>query len=153
METPIYSEKQAMKFRWPLAALGMAIMFFGALQTWQREPFGAATMVLFAFVFGLVLWGFTVFSIVVTPTELRFGFPLFRKRFSLDEVEIGDVEKIALLAGIGIHFWNRKWVYNARLGQGVNVTHGRYHYLVGTGQPEQLQHALLQVVPRRSVHS
>ncbi len=149
MESEIYSEKQAMKFRWPLAVLGAAIMIVGAAGTWEKEPYGAATMIFFALVFALVIWGFTVFSIVVTPTELRFGFPLFRKRFALSELEIGDVEKIGLLAGIGIHFWNRKWVYNARLGRGVNLTHGRYHYLVGSEQPEQLQSALMQLIPRR----
>jgi hypothetical protein len=38
METPIYSEKQAMQFRWPIAVLGVAIMLFGASQIWQKEP-------------------------------------------------------------------------------------------------------------------
>lgn len=148
METPIYTEKQAMSFRWPMALLGSAIMLFGAAQMWDQEPYGAAAMVLFAVAFAFVLWGFTVFSVVVTPTELRFGFPIFRKRFPLGEVEIGDVERIGLMAGIGIHLWNRKWVYNARLGRGVNIRHGRFQYLVGSNEPEQLQNALLQVRPR-----
>ena len=150
METPLYSEKQAMRFRWPLAVLGVAIMLYGAMETWPTEPLGAMVMILLAAGFVFVFCAFTVFTVVVTPTELRFGFPIFRKRFQLAEVEIGEVERIGVLAGIGIHFWNRKWVYNGRFGQGVNIRHGRYRYLVGTGRPAELQNVLMQSVPRRA---
>ena len=148
METPIYSEKQVMKLRWLLATVGIAIMLVGAYLNFNREPFGSLVMVLFAAAFGVIWLGFTTFSIVVTPTELRFGFPIFRKRFPLTTVQVGDVDKIGFLAGIGIHFWAGKWVYNARFGSGVNITHGRVRYLLGSNQPEHFQSALMQLVPR-----
>ena len=148
METPIYAEKQVMKFRWLLTAAGVAVMVLGAWQTWRAEPISAIAMLIFAGIFVVILRGFTQFSTVVTPTELRFGFPLFRKRFLLTTLEVGDVQRITLLAGIGIHFWGGKWVYNARYGSGVNLKHGRFRYLIGSDQPERLQSTLLQLVPR-----
>jgi hypothetical protein len=151
METTIYRESQVMKFRWLLTLVGVVVMAVGAWQTWPHQPFESVIMILFALLFAVILYGFTEFSVVITPTELRFGFPIYRKRFRLTEISVGDIEKIAVLAGIGIHFWNRKWVYNGRYGRGVNVTHGRYHYLLGSNSPEQLQNALLQQVPHAPV--
>jgi hypothetical protein len=148
METTIYRESQVMKFRWLLTLVGVVVMAVGAWQTWPHQPFESVIMILFALLFAVILYGFTEFSVVITPTELRFGFPIYRKRFRLTEISVGDIEKIAVLAGIGIHFWNRKWVYNARYGRGVNIRHGRFLYLLGSDQPEQLQHALLQSAPR-----
>lgn len=127
-------------------------MFYVAYVTLHEDPFGSFMMIVFSILLAIVLWGFTALNIVVTPTELRFGFPIYRKRFPLERVEVGDVERIALIAGIGIHFWAGKWVYNARFGLGVNIKRGRSRYLLGSNQPEQLQNALLQLVPHAPVH-
>jgi len=148
METPIYTEKQKLRYRFLFVIAGVGVMLFGAWQSYQQEPIGALVMILFAAAFTVVLWSFTVFNTVITPTELRFGFPLFRKRFPLAELSVGDVEKIAILAGIGIHYWSGKWVYNARYGDGVNITHGRRRYLIGSTNPFELQHKLMEVIPR-----
>ena len=151
METPVYTERQVMRFRLPLVLVGVAVMLYGAYLNRHGEPHSALIMVFFAMVFAVVLWGITVFNIVVTPTELRFGFPIYRKRFPLAQVAVGDVERIALIAGIGIHFWAGKWVYNARYGRGVNIKHGRFRFLLGSNQPEHLQNTLMQLVPRSPV--
>lgn len=150
METTIYREKQPMPFRYVIAGAGMAIMLFGAWQTRHENPESALIMVVFSALFAVILWGFTEFTVVVTPTELRFGFPLFRKHFPLSEVQVGDTEHITLLAGIGIHYWHGKWVYNSRYGDGVNIVRGKRRYLLGSRHPLELQHALMDAAPRRT---
>ena len=151
METPIYSEKQRLKYRLLLVIAGVSVLLFGVSQSYREEPIGALAMLLFAVVFVVILLGFTEFNTIITATELRFGFPLFRKRFQLSELNVGDIEKIAVLAGIGIHYWSGKWVYNARFGDGVNITHGRRRYLIGSNHPYELQHKLMELIPQGAV--
>ena len=153
METEIYKEKQPLPFRYLLAGVGVGVMLFGAWSTRNANPVSSLIMVGMAVLFVLVFWGFTQFTVVVTPTELRFGFPLFRKRFAFDEIQVGETERITLLAGIGIHYWAGRWVYNARLGEGVNVSHGKYRYLLGSRHPRELQHVLMERVPQSAVRS
>ena len=84
-----------------------------------------------------------VMKVVITTTELRFGFPFWRVRLSLEELEVIGVEPIPLLAGVGIHFSRGKWVYNARLGEGIHlVVAGKKHYLIGSDNPQTLFNAL-----------
>jgi hypothetical protein len=151
MEAELYKERQPMPFRYVIAGIAMAVMLFGAWQTRLENPVSSLLMVFFAAAFGVVLWGFTEFSVVVTPTEVRFGFPLFRKHFALSEIQVGETQRIALLAGIGIHYWQGKWVYNSRYGEGVNISRGRRSYLLGSRHPLELQNALMQGAPQRMV--
>ena len=147
MSSAIYEEKQTMYLRVPIVALVVAVTLFGAWQT-RDVPLATAIMLLASLAFAAALWGLTQLKVIVTPTEIRFGFPFFRKRFPLAKIRVGDVTKIAFLAGLGIHFWGGRWVFNARFGRGVLITSGRFEYLIGSDHPERLQAALMQVVPR-----
>jgi hypothetical protein len=93
----------------------------------------------------------TRLDIVVTPTRLTFGLPIFKKNFALTALEVGGIEKISWLAGIGIHRWRSHWVFNAHFGRGVRLKAGRTYYLLGSEQPERLLAALQQAVPTRRV--
>lgn len=98
-----------------------------------------ATLVLVLAVF----LGMRTMKVVVTTSELRFGFAYWRKRLPLADVEVVGVEQIPLLAGIGVHYYPNRWVYNARVGGGVHLVYqGKRHYLIGSDNPEVLFHAL-----------
>lgn len=145
-ETPIFEETQRL-FLWNfIVAVSAAAIFCGIYFSMQESwaiylALGAALLDL------IVLSGFARLSIVVTPTELRFGLPIWTKRFALSDVTVGEVEKISLAAGIGIHWMGKYWVYNARLGRGVRLTARGTNYLLGSRDPEKLMRALQQVLP------
>jgi hypothetical protein len=96
------------------------------------------------------LWGFSRLNLMVSTTEFRFGFPIWHRRVAVSRIQVGEITRIPLWYGIGLHFVGGMWVYNARLGRGVMVVIGGRRYLIGSEHPEQLQAALLQVAPRRS---
>jgi hypothetical protein len=151
MDTVIYEETQTTSYRLMLVGLITAIFLFAFWQTWlsAKDTF-AALFLLIATPLGiLAVWSFTQLRVQISPTELRFGSSLYRKRIPLDRVRVGAVEHIPALAGIGIHSFMGRWVFNARYGRGVNIEDGKRRYLIGSDQPERLQSALLQAVPKR----
>jgi hypothetical protein len=145
---PLHSETQSAVFRVPLMVLVVGMLLFDAWQMRERQWQSAMTVGL-ALIMGGVIWGLTQFMVEVHPGELRFGFPLWRMRFPADRIEVGDVEKISFAAGIGIHFWRGRWVYNARFGRGLLIRAGKTSYLLGSDDAERLQSALLMVAKRR----
>ena len=145
---PVHSETQSAVFRVPLILLVAAILLFGAWQT-REHQWQSVMMAGLALIAGGVIWGLTQLTVEVYPGELRFGFPLWRKRIPADRIEVGGVESISFAAGIGIHFWRGRWVYNARFGRGVMLKAGKRAYLLGSDHPERLQSALLMVAKRR----
>ena len=108
----------------------------------EREIMHTIIAVISGFVVLLIFLAM-VMKVVVTSSELRFGFAFWRVRFPLKDVEVLGVEPIPLLAGIGIHYHRGKWVYNARQGQGTHIVYqGKKHYLIGSDNPETLFNAL-----------
>ena len=151
-QTPIYEERQSSVLFYAVVfglilAFGVIGVYMGARIGISRP--GDVARILVAFVLSLfVLWGFSRQTVTVTRTELRFGFPIWRKRIPISEVQVGEVVRIPFWYGIGIHFIGRAWVYNARLGRGLRITVGRKRYIIGSHNPERLQSALLQVAKR-----
>jgi hypothetical protein len=146
--SPVHAETQNAIFRVPLIVLVTGVLLFGAWQT-REHQWQSVMMAGLALIAGGVIWGLTQLTVEVYPGELRFGFPLWRKRILADKIEVGDVETISFAAGIGIHFWRGRWVYNARFGRGVMLKAGKYAYLLGSDHPERLQSALLMVAKRK----
>jgi len=151
METPTYQEKQTLPLRGLYVAVVVAALVFAGWQT-HETPESPLILTIVALLAGLALWGFSTLHVIVTSVEIRFGFPLLRRRIPIHELTVGDVERIPLLAGMGVHYWGGRWVYNARFGRGVELLSGKRRYLVGSDTPERLQAALLQVRPRDRRH-
>jgi hypothetical protein len=90
----------------------------------------------------LALWGFSRLSVTVTATEFQFGFPIWHRKMPLSQIQVGAVVHIPFWYGIGVHYIRGMWVYNAKLGRGLEITVGGKRYLIGSDQPERLQAAL-----------
>ena len=148
VEVPIHSEKQNAIFRIPLILIIAGILLFGAWQM-REEQWQSVMMVGMALIAGGIIWGLTQLSVEVYSREIRFGFPLWRKTYPLSDIAVGDVEEIPFGAGIGIHFWRKKWVYNARFGRGLTIRAGKVVYLLGSDHPERLQNALFGAAQRK----
>lgn len=147
-ESPVHTETQNAVFRIPLVLIVAGVLLFGAWQI-REQQWQSVMMVGMAIIAGGVIWGLTQFSIEIFAGEIRFGFPLWRKRYLIRDIQVGDVEAIPFGAGIGIHFWRRRWVYNARFGRGLILKTGKSVYLLGSDHPERLQNVLLGIAARK----
>ena len=144
METPIHQERQPLSRA--LFLLVMVIIagciLLSVVMTKGERIFDTIFLVIMGIAISLLLMSM-IMKVVITSTELRFGFPFWRVRLPLNEVEIIGVEPIPLMAGVGIHFSRGRWVYNARLGEGVHlVSAGKKHYLIGSDNAQALFNAL-----------
>jgi hypothetical protein len=144
METPIHQESQSIA-KWLRFLVVCIVVLLVVLAVWlpgKREILPK----IIAFASGLIvllIFLAMVMKVVVTSSELRFGFPFWRVRFPLKDIEVLGVEPIPLMAGIGIHYYRGKWVYNARQGQGIHLVYRKEkHYLISSDNPEALFCAL-----------
>ncbi len=144
METPIHQERQTLSrvfFLFVIFIIAGCVLLSVMMVKGERI-FDTIFLVIMGIAI-LILLLSMVMRVVVTSTELRFGFPFWRVRLPLEEIEIIGVEPIPLMAGIGIHFSRGRWVYNARLGEGVHiVSAGKKHHLIGSDNPQALFNAL-----------
>ncbi len=144
METPIHQERQTLSrtfFSFVIFIIAGCVLLSVMMIKGERI-FDTIFLVIMGSAI-LILLLSMVMRVVVTSTELRFGFPFWRVRLPLEEIEIIGVEPLPLMAGIGIHFSRGRWVYNARLGEGVHlVSAGKKHYLIGSDNPQALFNAL-----------
>ena len=97
----------------------------------------------------LALWGFSRLNVKISATDVQFGFPIWHRRIPVSAIYVGEIVRIPLWYGIGLHYAGGMWVYNARLGRGLIIAINGKRYLIGSDNPERLQAALLQVAPRR----
>ncbi|MBU1936194.1 hypothetical protein KKG05_02265, partial [bacterium] len=115
METPIHQERQTLSralFSFVMLIIAGCVVL-SVLMTKGERIFDTIFLVIMGIVISLLLMAM-VMKVVVTSTELRFGFPFWRVRFPLEQIDVIGVEPIPLLAGVGIHFSRGRWVYNAR---------------------------------------
>ena len=147
MESPIFEEKQTLQFRGIILLLvvGSLVASGIAAHGETRDFIWIGIISVFLFV---LMWSLFVFRIRITDTDLRFGYPFWWRRIPLGEVRVGDVEAISFWAGIGVHYWSGRWVYNAHFGRGVRIRAGNSDYLVGSLKAEEFQNALLARAPR-----
>jgi hypothetical protein len=149
METVLYEEKQTFALRNLIIAIALVVAVFGL---WLGKPVmlesvGVTLSVLI--LVGILLWGFSSFRVRIMPTELQFGFPFYTKHVPYDKLRLGDIAPIPFWYGMGIHFIRGMWVWNARLGRGVQIDVGRWKYLLGSDHPEKLQAALMERTRQR----
>ncbi|MBU1706962.1 hypothetical protein KKB28_03495 [bacterium] len=144
METPIHQERQTLSrslFLFVIIIIA-GLVFMSVVMTKGERIFDTIFLAIMGIAISLLLLS-VVMKVVITSTELRFGFPFWRVRFPLEQIDVIGVEPIPLLAGVGIHFSRGRWVYNARQGEGVHlVVAGKKHYLIGSDNAQALFNAL-----------
>lgn len=148
-DTPLFHEKQRFALLLVIAVGVAFVLVILAMQIAQQKA-ELLPVLLAAALAGAALWGFSSMTITVTMTDLVFGFPFYRKRIALNQVEVGEIERISFFYGIGIHYVRGWWIFNAKLGRGLRINVGKTRYLIGSDQPEKFQAVLLERVGRKS---
>lgn len=94
-----------------------------------------------------ILVSFSTLTVVIDDQflRIRFGWGIFRKKFSLSE--IAEVKKVKnhwyYGWGIRFWFWPRRWIFNVSGFDAVQLTmkNGKV-YCIGTDEPDKLESAL-----------
>ncbi|MBI4250128.1 hypothetical protein HY622_00880 [Candidatus Uhrbacteria bacterium] len=106
-----------------------------------------AVMVFIVLIFGS--FASLTASIDENNLRIKFGYGIFRKKFSLNEIISAKIVKNHWYYGWGIRvwFWPYMWIYNVSGFDAVEIImkNGTI-YRIGTDQPEKLKTAIQQAV-------
>ncbi|MCC7469822.1 MAG: hypothetical protein IT284_01650 [Bacteroidetes bacterium] len=99
----------------------------------------------------LILASFTTLSVSIDENYLRikFGYGIFRKKFSASEIASVAQVKNHWYYGWGIRLWfcPKMWIYNVSGLNAVEIRmRNRKVYRIGTDEPEKLESAIKQVI-------
>lgn len=99
----------------------------------------------------LILTSFTALSVSINESyiRLKFGYGIFRKKFSAREiVSVAQVKNHWYYGwGIRLWFWPKMWIYNVSGFDAVEIRmkNGKI-YRIGTDEPEKLETAIKRVI-------
>lgn len=141
MESALFEEQQEIPIRGALAFLSAAAFFVIPLFT--KMPL-LVILVMFAAGIGMsvLIGSFMRMHTRVTFNELSFGPSIWKQRIPATELNVVGPKKIPLMAGIGIHRFRGVTYYNMRLGNGLEIKHGKRTYVIGSAKIEEFQAAL-----------
>ena len=147
-ESVLYSEEQSF-YPWLIWLIVIACALGIIIPVSVGVPFGHSSIWIEILMFAILLaafWLFRKLMVVITPTQLIFGFPVWKKKLRLDTIAVGNVVSIPFMAGAGIHCWRGKTFVNARTGKGVEVTSNDKTYVIGSNSPELLMESIRSAV-------
>jgi len=131
------------------------LVFFAWLQiTARAEPPSydsganfAITAIMAFILFILASFGTLSVSIYDNYLRIKFGYGIFRKKFSISEIASATKVKNHWYYGWGIRlwFWPKMWIFNVSGFEAVEIRmkNGKI-YRIGTDEPEKLETAIKQ---------
>jgi hypothetical protein len=130
-----------------VALIGVSLLYVVILTQTGLNILVLFTMILILF----FLASFGTLQVIVDENFLRikFGYGIFRKKFPLHEIASAKRVRNRWYYGWGIRvwFWPYMWIYNVSGFNAVEIVmkNGK-RYRIGTDQPEELEHAILQSI-------
>lgn len=136
--------------------LVVLIFFAWAYITARAEPPSyrsgtnfAVTAIMVLILFILASFATLTVSVEERYVTIKFGYGIFRKRFSISE--IASVERVKnhwyYGWGIRVWFWPYMWIYNVSGFDAVQITmKNGYVFRIGTDVPEGLETAINQAI-------
>ena len=140
-----------------LVVLPAALVLFAWLQiTARAEPpsYYSGTNFAITAIMALILFilaSFTTLSVSIDENYLRikFGYGIFRKKFSTSEIASATQVKNHWYYGWGIRLWfcPKMWIFNVSGFDAVEIRmkNGKI-YRIGTNEPEKLEAAIKQAI-------
>lgn len=144
----VYQEEQRF-YPWLIALIFVACALSIVIPMMCGVPLGDFGLWIGAIAFGIVFLAFWLFRkliVQITPSQLIFGFPVWKVRLPLSNLEVTGVVMIPKIAGAGMHYWAGKAYYNAKMGHGVEVKSGGKTYVIGSDTPDMLSDMIKSVV-------
>ncbi len=134
-----------------MALFFVSILFAGVL------VFIAFDVIVFLFMLCIIILLLSFATVQVTITQdflhLKFGYGIFKKRFSLKDIVLVKKVKNKWYYGWGIRFWfaPRMWIYNISGFDAIEIIlKNKKRYRIGSDEPKRLQEALQKEILRIS---
>ncbi len=139
-----------------VVTLAMLVLFAWMYITASAEPVSAdsgnnlavtATMIIILF----VLASFSSLQVIIDEKYLhiKFGYGIYQKKFSLNDILSAKTVKNHWRYGRGIRgcFWPKMWIYNVSGLDAVEIKlkNGKT-YRIGTDQPRKLEQTILHAI-------
>ncbi len=109
----------------------------------------AVTAIMALILFILASFGSLTVSVDEQRVAIKFGYGVFRKKFSASEIASATQVKNHWYYGWGIRlwFWPKMWIYNVSGFDAVEIRmrNGKI-YRIGTDEPEKLETAIKRVI-------
>lgn len=139
-----------------VVTLAVLVLFAWLQITARAEPpsYYSGTNFAITTIMALILFilaSFTTLSVSIDENYLRikFGYGIFRKKFSASEIASAAQVKNHWYYGWGIRlwFWPRMWIFNVSGFDAVEIRmkNGKI-YRIGTDEPEKLETAIKQAI-------
>jgi len=98
-----------------------------------------------------ILASFTSLQVIIDEKylQIKFGYGIYRKSFSLNDVMSAKSVKNHWYYGWGIRiwFWPKMWIYNVSGFDAVEIKmKNGATYRIGTDEPEKLEQAILRAI-------
>ena len=136
--------------------LAVLILFAWMYITTANEPAGidagnnlVATTTMIVIMF--ILTAFTSLQVTIDKKQLgiKFGYGIYKKTFSLDEITVVKTAKNPRYTGWGIRrrLWPKMWIYTVSGFDAVEIRlkNGK-KYRIGTDEPKTLEQAILHAI-------
>lgn len=135
----------------------VVLVFFAWLQiTARAEPSSvdsgtnfAITAIMALILLVLASFGWLTVRVDEHHVAIKFGYGIFRKKFSISEIASAAQVKNHWCYGWGIRlwFWPKMWIYNVSGFDAVELTmkNGKI-YRIGTDEPEKLERSISQLI-------
>ncbi|WMW25629.1 hypothetical protein RE474_02590 [Methanolobus sediminis] len=134
--------------------LALVLLFAYMLPTTNFEPMTFAVMVIVV----LIILSFSSLNVTIDQKYLgiKFGYGIFRKKFSLNEIVSARTVKNHWYYGWGIRLWlwPKMWIFNVSGFDAVEIKmkNGKI-YRIGTDEPEKLESAILGAIDLKTVEA
>jgi len=146
-EAVIHSETQVFPFK--NAIIIVVFLCFALIPVFLTLPWWMIIGILLIGILSAALINsIMTLRIELTQTALEFGYWFSSPKINLSEIENPEVVEIPKLAGIGMHYYKKYFIYNARFGRGVQFSTLKKKYIIGSDHPDQLLSMLNSVLPR-----
>lgn len=130
-----------------IALIGISVLYAFILTQTGLNLLILFTMILILF----FLASFSTLQVIVDENFLRikFGYGMIRTKFPLKEIASAKKVKNRWYYGWGVRvwFWPYMWIYNVSGFDAVEIVmESGKRYRIGTDQPEELEHAILNSI-------
>jgi CTP:phosphocholine cytidylyltransferase-like protein len=133
-----------------IATLVVLILYFGFILT--QAGFDQRILFIMVLVL-LILASFSTLNVMIDETHLRikFGYGIFKKSFSLNEIVSVRIVKNHWYYGWGIRywFWPKMRIFNISGFDAVEIKMvDNKIYRIGTDEPKKLEQVILEVIKK-----
>ena len=132
--------------------VALAVTVFFAWLYWnipETEPRHIVAALMTVIVFILVSFSTLTVTIDEQFVQIKFGYGIFRKKFSIENIASAKAVKNHWYYGWGIRiwFWPYMWIYNVSGFDAVEIVmRDRKVYRIGTDVPSELETALQRAI-------